>query len=776
MSDPDHRELPNLSEPEVAALGQLGEYQLLEILGEGGMGIVYRALHTELDRVVALKVLAGTRTADEQTVERFKREMKAVGRLDHPNIIRAHDARQIEGIRVLVMEYVDGLDLAELVERLGPLPIADACELIRQAAVGLQHAHEHGLVHRDIKPSNLMLDSGWRPETGGRREEPSERLPSSRPPVSSLQPPASLKILDLGLARFHVGWPGSEEMTAAGQLIGTPDYMAPEQASDSHAVDIRADLYSLGCTLYHLLAGRAPFSGPEHESAFSKVAAHLDEPIPPIRQYREDVPDELVTVLDRMLAKAPHERFSNPSEVADALSRSTSGSDLPELLADAERMPSSRKEKAAPVLWAQQRATPMVTQTRRDHAARRGRRFNPIELCRRRPLAAAGTVGLLAIGLFLAILVIPRLSEDNRVDSEDGNGGGSAQSQTENGSSLAWPSPAPGKFGPPVNVLDRPQWQAKIILSWTKANLGKPDLWLFSPSGTRPRRVTDDPASFDLQPQFSPNGRRIVFLRTRSPNAASELWLCDTDGSNARRLVAPKDASDRLLSPVWVSDSRIYFARGSKADRSANGAIWQVDVDAAEPRLVFRFHDALGQDGGLVTDTAPDGRHLLVVARQSDATTSADVYITDLDGSLVQALWEDPDDDHRDARAIWSPDGKRIAWQHDFERGCGVGLARLRSGGEWTTQLQPEVTVPIMPVAWTPDSQYLLCARVRQGSGKTPSATLFLMDQRFEAVRELFDVDVWWQQHSGRLADWAILPTEAIAPARDEPILDSRRP
>jgi len=577
---------------------------------------------------------------------------------------------------------------------------------------------------------------------------------------------AILKILDLGLARFYTGWPGSEEMTAAGQLIGTPDYMAPEQASDSHAVDIRADLYSLGCTLYHLLAGQSPFSGPAYESAFSKVAAHLDEPIPSIRQYREDVPDELVTVLGRMLAKAPQERFPVPSEVADALSRSTSGSDLSELLADAERMPSSHKEKAAPILGAQQQATPMVSQTRRDHKARRRLRFNPIELCRRRPLAVAGTVGLLAVALLLAVLVITRQAQDGDVDDEDGNGGRSGQFQTESGSRLFGPSATPGKLGSPVNVLDRPQWQAKIILSWTKANLGKPDLWLFSPSGTRPRRVTDDPASFDFQPQFSPNGRRVVFLRTHSPKAASELWLCDTDGSNAQRLVAPKDASDRLLSPVWVSDSRVYFARASKADQSADGAIWQVDVDAPEPRLAFRFHDTLGQDGGLVTDTAPDGRHLLVVARRSDATNTADVYITDLEGSLVQTVWEDPDDDHRDARAIWSPDGKRIAWQHDFERGCGVGLARLRSGGEWTAQLQPEVTVPIMPVAWTPDSQYLLCARVRQGSGKTPSATLFLMDQRFEAVRELFEVDVWWQQHSGRLADWAILPTEVIAPPR----------
>ncbi len=143
--------------PEPTLLGSLGEYELLEKLGEGGMGAVYKARHTKLKRLVALKVLPKARVHHEGTVARFEREMEAVGRVNHPNIVQAHDAREIDGERFLVMEYVDGLDLDELVRRHGPLPIADACELIRQAAVGLQYAHEHGLVHRDIKPSNLML-------------------------------------------------------------------------------------------------------------------------------------------------------------------------------------------------------------------------------------------------------------------------------------------------------------------------------------------------------------------------------------------------------------------------------------------------------------------------------------------------------------------------------------------------------------------------------------------------------------------------------------------
>ena len=193
------------------------------------MGTVYKALHTKLDRAVALKVLARGRVEDGRAIARFEREMKAIGRLDHPQIVRADDAREIDGHPVLIMEYVEGLDLARLVNRVGRLRVAAACELARQAAVGLQYVHEHGLVHRDIKPSNLMLT-----------------------------PRGEVKILDLGLARLHRQRGGSDEMTGTGLTMGTADYMAPEQASDSHSVDIRADIYSLGCTLFKLLSGRRP--------------------------------------------------------------------------------------------------------------------------------------------------------------------------------------------------------------------------------------------------------------------------------------------------------------------------------------------------------------------------------------------------------------------------------------------------------------------------------------------------------------------------------------
>jgi RND family efflux transporter MFP subunit len=284
----------------------LGEYQLLEELGHGGMGRVYKALHTKLDRVVAAKLLLRGRGSDPQAISRFEREMRAVGRLTHPNIVQAHDAREIEGTPVLIMEFVDGLDLAEIVRRTGALPVAAACELVRQTAAALQCAHEHGLVHRDIKPSNIMLT-----------------------------PAGEVKLLDLGLARFYAETAAGEEMTGSGQAMGTADYMAPEQAADSRSVDIRADLYSLGCTLYKLLAGRAPFAGPEYRRTLDKLNAHVYQPAPPVRPLAPDVPDELEAVVARLLAKDPGDRYATPAELAVALEAFCGGADLPSLAARA---------------------------------------------------------------------------------------------------------------------------------------------------------------------------------------------------------------------------------------------------------------------------------------------------------------------------------------------------------------------------------------------------------------------------------------------------------
>jgi tRNA A-37 threonylcarbamoyl transferase component Bud32 len=275
-----------------ASLPVLGEYELLERLGTGGMGEVYKARHRRLNKLVALKLLRMGARGSVDSVGRFLREMRAVGGLDHPNVVEAHDAGEQGGVVFLVMKLVEGTDLQQLVRQRGPLPVAEACDLARQTALGLQHIHERGLVHRDMKPSNLMcLADG------------------------------TLKILDLGLARWRTEAAAGGELTEAGQVLGTPDYLAPEQVDDAAAVDIRADLYGLGGTLFYLLTGQPPFA--QHSNLFAKLEAHRCEPPADVRTERPEVPEKLARLIGRLLAKRPEDRPRTPAEVAAELATFT---------------------------------------------------------------------------------------------------------------------------------------------------------------------------------------------------------------------------------------------------------------------------------------------------------------------------------------------------------------------------------------------------------------------------------------------------------------------
>jgi uncharacterized protein (TIGR03067 family) len=292
-----------------AELMQHSRYQVLGLVGAGGMGAVFKAQHKLMQRTVALKVINPNLVARPGTIDRFRREVQAAGQLSHPNIVHSYDADQAGDAHFLVMEYVDGVSLSRLVAENGPLPVDRACSCIQQAAAGLQHAFERGMVHRDIKPQNLMLTPG-----------------------------GQVKILDFGLARFALesapagalltpadaaacGVAGtrdtpSDSLTQVGTVMGTPDYIAPEQARDAHTADIRADIYSLGCTLYDLLAGRPPF--PEG-TALQKVIGHMESVPRSLTELRPDIPADLARVIDKMMAKDPAQRYQTPVEAADAL-------------------------------------------------------------------------------------------------------------------------------------------------------------------------------------------------------------------------------------------------------------------------------------------------------------------------------------------------------------------------------------------------------------------------------------------------------------------------
>jgi serine/threonine protein kinase len=309
-------------------------YYILEFLGAGGMGSVFKARHRLMNRIVALKVIHPDWAGEPAMVERFAREIRAASRLCHPNIVAAHDAERVGVTHLLVMEFVQGETLEDYLaghadsghpcpnDRSAPqAPIGQVCDYIRQAAVGLQHAHERGVVHHDIKPHNLMLT-----------------------------PSGQLKILDFGLARFsdepELGvcldvspyaepdtilegaehaqtpcWRGRKvEEVAAGYPMGTVDYLAPEEVDDPRRADIRGDIYSLGCTLYRCLTGQVPFAG---RTLVQKLKGHRQGTPTPLADLRPDVPAALGRIVARMMAKDPAQRYQTPAEAAAALARFT---------------------------------------------------------------------------------------------------------------------------------------------------------------------------------------------------------------------------------------------------------------------------------------------------------------------------------------------------------------------------------------------------------------------------------------------------------------------
>lgn len=277
---------------------QVGNFLLKRQLGAGGMGVVYEALDRGLGCSVAIKLIHPRYSQNANALARFRREQQVLGKLDHPHIVRARTAGEQDEMHYLVMDFVQGIDLAKLVDAVFPISIADSCAMIYQATLGLEVIHQNWQVHRDIKPSNLMLDRS-----------------------------GNVQILDFGLTRL-ADRQEEERLTSGTGVLGSVDYMSPEQTSAADKVDIRADIYSLGCSFYELLSGQKLYPTSKYPTVPAKILAHANARIPDIREVRADVPKPLCNLLARMLAKAPSDRIDSPQAIANLLQPFTESSDL----------------------------------------------------------------------------------------------------------------------------------------------------------------------------------------------------------------------------------------------------------------------------------------------------------------------------------------------------------------------------------------------------------------------------------------------------------------
>lgn len=387
----------------------VGQYRVLERIGCGGMGSVYRAEHSQLKKVVALKLIP-IQWSHPQTLQRFEREIRAAGQLQHPGIVTATDAGTQSGMQYLAMEFVDGLDLGKLTRIISPIPTADACEIARQLSLALAHAHQLGMIHRDIKPSNVMLDSKGR-----------------------------VKLLDFGLVHFH-RWDGPVgELTTVGQFLGTLDYMAPEQAERSEGVDARSDLYSLGATLFNLLTGQTPLAMTPHQSPIEKLKRLSQHQPIQLQTLRPDLPSELCDVVNRLLATHPESRLPSSLHVAESLQPFCKESDLERLAtqglqSDLDGAFDSRSQPEAILLSDQLSQSAPSASTRRSPA----RRLPPAWIWL--ALAALPIFGFFGWRIMLESdqgnLVIESASENTKVEIQRRGGGAAKEMLVEPGTHL----------------------------------------------------------------------------------------------------------------------------------------------------------------------------------------------------------------------------------------------------------------------------------------------------------------------------------------------------
>ena len=649
--------------PTFPALGEeLGGYRVEELIGRGGMSVVYLAEQLALGRKVALKLLSPELSEDEEFRQRFIRESRLAGGLEHPNIIPVHEAGDVEGLLFIAMRYVKGSDLKALLQREGPLTLERTIDLVGQAASALDAAHARGLVHRDVKPGNLLVASGEGPEA-------SEHIYLS----------------DFGLTKKT---DSKSRMTSTGQFVGTLDYVAPEQIQGKE-VSGRADLYSLACVAFECLTGNQPF---ERDSEVAVMYAHLQDPPPKLRDQRPDLPVALDAVIERAMAKEPQDRYESCREFMRALRENTQVGAVPA----AGRLTRSRRRKPAPTEpISGPRPTPTPPRGPSISAADPDAITAPgvaqpsdatLETKRPRRPFNTGVAVLVAIPILAGAAFL--LTRD---DTEP------AQNPNPTNATGTDPTPTTGVTGIGTSEEGLPGQLA--FLEETSSGSDEFFVAVASPPDAKPKAVpgTSGADWRNRRPDWSPSGAFFAFAR---PDASNGLNLVVVDAETRRDLEELDVAGDQGSVSVSPNDDVLAFSETKDSNMDiylwdlASGKTSRLTTTAGEDdspewssdgdRIVFEregiggndifIMDADGSNLERVTDTPNINEKLpefhpvdetLIVYHQQEAGGDFGIYVHDTDDPMIDAGLKIIDTPAFEMRPTWSPDGGFIAFDSD---------------------------------------------------------------------------------------------------------------
>ena len=641
----------------------LGSYQITEELGRGGMAVVYRAYQPSLNRYVAIKVLPPQLSFDQQFVDRFQREARAAANLRHPNIVVIHDVGHHDGTYYIVMEYLEGRTLKELVEQTGPLPPQRAARIVEQIAAALDYAHQRGFVHRDVKPANVFVGEGDR-----------------------------VTLTDFGIAKAASE---TEHLTRTGTLMGTPEYMSPEQA-EGGAVDHRTDLYALGVVLYQMLVGHVPFRGTTPHAVLHNVI--YEAPLPP-RQFNPDLSPALEQVVLKAIAKQPGDRYQQGSALVKDLRRALAEPGTKAVIAPPPRSAKPTRPRRSPIPWILGgiAAVVLLLLFALFLLGGDGAEETPVAtateaLAQRTPAAIATTSEA------------PAAPSDTPIPNTPEAVASDTPSPT---ASLADPTDTPAPPTPtpaPPTPTDAARFGR---LAFSSNRDGNPEIYVVDLAGGGLQRLTNNNTN-DWLPDWSPDGQRIAFTSQRT--GSYDLWVVDSDGNNPANWVATGSWDEYAR---WAPDGqRLSLSTTAVTEGVANSEIFVRETNGTLRRLTT------SQAENQWADWAPDNR--LAFAEGFKGDSNWNIYIIRADGSN-RSLWLGGP--ACDVQPTWSPDGQWIAFLRipgdsngnggiDFEDAGDVWVGRA-SGGE-LRQLTSGLwaTTP----SWSPDGQWIAFAGLRDSN------------------------------------------------------------